>query len=122
MYREQLSKLAFFDLGSDISPSFALPERDADFIDPSIELAPWNAEPEEATTILEDVGYELGSDGIYAKDDVRLSMTISCPTGWADYVTALDTLAEQYKDIGIELIPQQVSVNEIGRASCRERV
>src|SRR5690625_6512019 len=47
MDREQLSKLAFFDLGSDISPSFALPERDADFIDPSIELAPWNAQPEE---------------------------------------------------------------------------
>src|SRR5690625_4659521 len=119
MDREQLSRLAFFDLGSDISPSFALPERDADFIDPSIELAPWNAEPEEATTILEDAGYELGSDGIYAKDDVRLSMTISCPTGWADYVTALDTLAEQYKDIGIELVPQQVSVNEWNDAKAK---
>ena len=119
MDREQLSKLAFFDLGSDISPSFALPERDADFIDPSIELAPWNAQPEEATAILEDAGYELGSDGIYAKDDVRLSMTISCPTGWSDYVTALDTLAAQYKEIGIELIPQQVSVNEWNDAKAK---
>src|SRR5690625_2505359 len=119
MDREQLSKLAFFDLGSDISPSFALPERDADFIDPSIELAPWNAQPEEATAILEDAGYELGSDGIYAKDDVRLSMTISCPTGWSDYVTALDTLAEQYKQIGIELVPQQVSVNEWNDAKAK---
>ncbi len=32
-------------------------------------------------------------------------MTVSCPTGWSDYVTALDTLAEQYKSVGIELIP-----------------
>lgn len=112
MDREQLSKLAFFDLGSDISPSFALPERDADFIDPSIEKAPWNAQPDEAKKHLEDAGYSLGSDGIYAKGDVRVSMTISCPTGWSDYVTALDTLAAQYKEIGIELIPQQVSVNE----------
>src|SRR5690625_5901204 len=51
MDREQLSKLAFFDLGSDISPSFALPERDADFIGPSIQLAPLNAQPESATAI-----------------------------------------------------------------------
>ncbi|GAA1487076.1 ABC transporter substrate-binding protein [Brachybacterium fresconis] len=112
MDREQLSKLAFFDLGADISPSFALPERDADFIDPSIEVAPWNARPDEATAVLEDAGYELGEDGVYAKDGVRVSMTVSCPTGWSDYATALDTLAQQYRELGIELIPQQVSVNE----------
>ena len=119
MDREQLSKLAFFDLGTDISPSFALPERDADFIDPSIELAPWNAQPEEAKKVLEEAGYALGSDGIYAKGDVRVSMTVSCPTGWSDFVTALDTLAQQYKEIGIELIPQQVSVNEWNDAKAK---
>ncbi|GAA1488624.1 ABC transporter substrate-binding protein [Brachybacterium sacelli] len=112
MDREQLSKLAFFELGSDISPSFALPERDAEFIDPAIDVAPWNARPDEATKILEGAGYELGEDGVYAKDGERLSMTVSCPTGWSDFVTALDTLAQQYTEIGIELIPQQVSVNE----------
>ncbi|MGP9683163.1 ABC transporter substrate-binding protein [Brachybacterium sp. AOP3-A1-3] len=119
MDREQLSKLAFFDLGTDISPSFALPERDADFIDPSIDLAPWNAQPEEAKKVLEDAGYAPGSDGIYAKGDVRVSMTVSCPTGWSDFVTALDTLAQQYKEIGIELIPQQVSVNEWNDAKAK---
>ena len=119
MDREQLSKLAFFDLATDISPALALPERDADFIDPSIELAPWNAQPEEATEVLEDAGYTKGDDGIYAKDGERVAMTISCPTGWADYVTALDTLAEQYKAIGIELTPQQVSVNEWNDAKAR---
>ncbi|MFC7455869.1 ABC transporter substrate-binding protein [Brachybacterium sp. GCM10030267] len=110
--REQLSALAFFGLGSDISPAFALPERDAEFIDPSIELAPWNAQPDEARRVLEDAGYTEGSDGIYEKDGVRVSMTASCPSGWSDFVTALDTLAQQYKEVGIELIPQQVSVNE----------
>ncbi|MGP5640477.1 ABC transporter substrate-binding protein [Brachybacterium tyrofermentans] len=119
MDREQLSKLAFFDLGTDISPSFALPERDADFIDPSIELAPWNAQPEEAKKVLEEAGYALGPDGIYAKGDVRVSMTVSCPTGWSDFVTALDTLAQQFKEIGIELIPQQVSVNEWNDAKAK---
>ncbi|MGY5765059.1 ABC transporter substrate-binding protein [Brachybacterium sp. DNPG3] len=119
MDREQLSKLAFYDLGTDISPSFALPERDKDFIDPSIENAPWNADVDKATGILEDAGYALGDDGVYAKDGVRVSMTVSCPTGWSDYVTALDTLAEQYKSVGIELIPQQVSVNEWNDAKAK---
>ena len=112
MDREQLSKLAFYDLGTEISPSFGLPERDKDFIDPSIEDAPWNADTAKAQKVLEDAGWEKGSDGVYAKDGERLSMTISCPTGWSDFVTALDTLAEQYKKVGIELVPQQVSVNE----------
>jgi peptide/nickel transport system substrate-binding protein len=112
MDREQLSKLAFYDMGTDISPAFALPERDVDFIDPSIDVAPWNADVDAARAVLEDAGYEEGSDGVYAKDGVRVSMTISCPTGWSDFVTALDTLAEQYRAVGIELVPQQVSVNE----------
>lgn len=119
MDREQLSKLAFFGLGADISPSFALPERDVDFIDPSIDVAPWNAQPDQAKKVLEDAGYALGDDGIYVKGDVRVSMTISCPTGWSDFVTALDTLAQQYKEIGIELIPQQVSVNEWNDAKAK---
>lgn len=119
MDREQLSKLAFFDLGTDISPSFALPERDADFIDPSIDVAPWNAQPDKAKQVLEDAGYELGDDGVYAKGDERVSMTVSCPTGWSDFVTALDTLAQQYKEVGIELIPQQVSVNEWNDAKAK---
>ena len=119
MDREQLSKLAFFDLGTDISPSFALPDRDADFIDPSIEVAPWNAQVDEARSILEGAGYTEGGDGIYEKDGTRLSMTVSCPTGWSDYVTALDTLAQQYLEVGIELVPQQVSVNEWNDAKAK---
>ena len=46
-------------------------------------------------------------------------MTVSCPTGWSDFVTALDTLAQQYKEVGIELIPQQVSVNEWNDAKAK---
>lgn len=121
MDREQLSALAFFGLGTDISPSLALPERDKDFIDPSIENAPWNADIDAAKKALEDAGYALGGDGIYAKDGQRVSMTISCPTGWSDYVTALDTLAQQYKAVGIELTPQQVSVNEWNDAKATGR-
>lgn len=119
MDREQLSSLAFFGLGTEISPTFGLPERDQDFIHPDIDIAPWNAEPEQARSVLEEAGYTEGADGIYQKEGERVSMTISCPTGWSDFVTALDTLAEQYRAVGIELIAQQVSVNEWNDAKAK---
>src|SRR5699024_2517063 len=75
--------------------------------------------PDEAMQVLEDAGYSLGGDGVYAKDGVRVSMTVSCPTGWSDYVTALGSLAAQYEEIGIELIPQPVSVHEWNDAKAK---
>lgn len=110
--REQLSNLAFFGLGTDISPAYALPERDADFIDPSIEVAPWNAQVDEAKAVLEEAGYALNADGLYAKDGVTLTLNALVPSGWTDFITALDTARQQLRAIGVDLVPQQVSVNE----------
>lgn len=119
MDRDQLNKLAFFGIAQPASPSFALIERDKDFIDPSIQPCPQTANVAEAKKVLEAAGYALGSDGIYAKDGQRVSMTCKTPSGWTDYVTALDTLAQQFKAAGIELVPQQVSVNEWNDAKTR---
>src|SRR5699024_3688939 len=112
MDREQLSKLAFFDLGADISPSFALPQRDADFTDPSIENAPWTAKPDEAKQVPEAAGYSLGGHGVDETADVRRSLSGARAAGWADYVAEVDAVAAQYEEKGNEVIPEQVSVNE----------
>jgi peptide/nickel transport system substrate-binding protein len=111
MDREQLSNLAFFKLGKPISPAYALPDRDRPFIDPSITDAPWNADVAAAKKTLEDAGYEL-KDGVYAKDGTSLKLTLKVVSGWTDFITAVDTLKQQFAAIGIEVVPQQVSVNE----------
>jgi peptide/nickel transport system substrate-binding protein len=111
MDREQLSNLAFYKLGKPVTPAFALPDRDRAFIDPSIADAPWTADVAAAKTTLEEAGYQL-QDGVYAKDGKPLKLTVKVVSGWTDFITAIDTLKQQFAAIGIELVPQQVSVNE----------
>lgn len=71
----------------------------ADFSDTILEY-----DPEGAKTVLEDDGWALGSDGIYAKDGQRLEISyITWPGTIYEDVTSL--LVEQYAKIGIELKP-----------------
>ena len=57
-------------------------------------------------------GYAKGADGIYAKDGQKLTLTVEVVTGWTDYITAIDTMAQQLKAAGIELTASQSSWNE----------
>lgn len=112
--RDQLNSLAFQGTASDVSPTFALPEAQGDLISDSIkeQIAPDTPDTDKVATILEDAGYTKGSDGIYAKDGVKLSLTVEVVTGWTDYITAIDTMTQQLEDVGIELIASQSSWNE----------
>lgn len=114
MDREQLNALAFQNTASEISPGFALPDRDKEILSKDLEeqLAPMTPSVETASSLLEAAGYAKGSDGIYAKDGVRVAMSVRVPTGWTDYITALDLIAEQARAAGIEITSQQSSWNE----------
>lgn len=114
MDRTQLNSLAFMDTASDMSPTFALtPSQDA-FVSSAVEekTVPMEPNAAEAASILESAGWAKGEDGIYAKDGERLSLTVEVVTGWTDYITALDTIASQAKEAGIEVKSAQSSWNE----------
>lgn len=59
------------------------------------------ADPEKAKSLLEEDGYEPGSDGFYEKDGEKLSLNIACYAA-----RSLDTIAtlmqSQLKDIGVD--------------------
>lgn len=114
MDRTQLNSLAFENTASEISPGFALPERDAEALSGELEhpTAPMEPDPAAAESLLQEAGYTKGGDGLYAKDGEKLSFTVLVVSGWTDYITAVNTLAQQLEQIGIELTPQQVSWNE----------
>ncbi|WP_150307234.1 ABC transporter substrate-binding protein [Planctomonas psychrotolerans] len=114
MDREQINSLAFQNTAAEISPGFALPERDAEIISDSLEepIAPMSPDADRASSILEAAGYAKGSDGIYAKDGERVAMSVRVVTGWTDYITAVDLIAQQAKAAGIEITAQQSSWNE----------
>lgn len=112
--RKQLNSLAFENTASEISPTFALTTTQKDTISKDIEPAvmPESADTDAAASTLEDAGWKKGSDGIYAKDGKKLSLTVEVVTGWTDYITAIDTMTQQLKAAGIELKAQQSSWNE----------
>ncbi|MDT0612147.1 ABC transporter substrate-binding protein [Streptomyces lancefieldiae] len=114
MDRTQLNALAFENTASEISPGFALPERDRTVVSSRLtdRIAPMNPQADKAARLLQDAGYTKGSDGIYAKGGKKLALTVKVVSGWTDYITAVNTIAEQLKKAGIKLTAQQVSWNE----------
>lgn len=112
--RDQVNSLAFQNTASEISPTFALTTTQKDLISASVAepVAPSTADPEGAAEILEAAGWEKGSDGIYAREGEKLALTVEVVTGWTDYITAIDTMAQQLKAAGIELKVSQSSWNE----------
>ena len=112
--RTQINTLAFQNTSSDISPGFALPGRDEAMISTKLtdRIAPDTAQQDKATALLEGAGWVKGSDGYYAKDGQELSLTLSVVTGWTDYITALTTIGEELKAVGIKTTIVQFSWNE----------
>jgi len=113
MDRDQINKLAYFGRGVPISPTFGVVPRDNDLIDDQFETMPMQADVPKAKSLLEADGWKLGSDGIYAKDGERLSMDVIVTSGYTDYIAALDVMKQQFKEAGIEIIPQQLANAEV---------
>ncbi|MFC4069009.1 ABC transporter substrate-binding protein [Actinoplanes subglobosus] len=75
----------------------------------------WRTDPAEAIRILEqDLGAVRGTDGVYRlPDGTRLGgWRMQAPTGWTDWQTAIEIVAENARAIGIEIIPTYPSEAE----------
>lgn len=112
--RDQLNSLAFQNTASEVSPTFALTENQSELISSAIDepIAPSTPDPAASESLLEGAGYTKGPDGIFAKDGVALNLTVEVVTGWTDYITAIDTMAQQLKAAGIGVTAAQSSWNE----------
>jgi peptide/nickel transport system substrate-binding protein len=111
--RDQLNKLAGGGFAEPASPTMLPPERDKKWIaDAAHATIPGTPDVAKANQILDAAGWAKGSDGIRAKGGERLSLTIQTVTGWSDYISLNDAMAQQLKEAGIELKPTQLSWNE----------
>lgn len=111
--RDQIKKLAYYGRGEAVSATFGLPERDKQFIDPQFQPEPMHPDVAKAKSLLETAGWSMDSDGIYAKDGKRLSMTAIVTSGYTDYIAALDVMKANLARAGIELKPQQAANPEV---------
>jgi peptide/nickel transport system substrate-binding protein len=114
MDRTQIDSLALHNTSGEISPTFALTTTQKSTISKAIAepIAPSTANDAKAEALLTGAGWVKGADGIYAKDGQKLSMTIEVVTGWTDYITAIDTIAQEFKKVGIAITTSQSSWNE----------
>ena len=66
-------------------------------------------DPDGARKMLEQEGYRKNADGIYERDGVALSFDLYVPTGWTDWITAVDTIRSQLSKISVSARVTQVA-------------
>lgn len=111
--RETINERAFVGHAGASSPVYLLPGRDDAWLADGMPLeSPQQADVGEAERILEEAGYERGSDGIYALDGERVAMTLTSVDGWSDYNSAARLIEEQAAEAGIAITASTVSWNE----------
>lgn len=60
-------------------------------------------DPDGAAEVLEDAGWEKGTDGIYAKDGVRLAPTLVWITNFSPNQTSVELVQAELKAVGIDV-------------------
>jgi peptide/nickel transport system substrate-binding protein len=56
-----------------------------------------------ANKLLDEAGWVRGSDGIRAKNGVRLSFKAECPYGWSDWNASLEVVAQSTRQLGMDI-------------------
>ena len=69
---------------------------------------PRKADPDAARALLEAAGYVAGSDGVYTRDEVRLSSEIIIRPGRAELAALMDAVSRALAGCGIELRVREV--------------
>lgn len=105
--RPELSETAVYGYAQPASPTGLVLPAFGDYLDPQYDGAEFTQDADEANKLLDDAGYEKGTDGIrVGKNGERLSFSIVVPSGFTDWVTMTKLLQDQFKTIGIELSPE----------------
>lgn len=111
--RGEVNEKAYYGVASPASVSFAKPGRDDDWMADGIEKEiPDAPDVDGAKKVMEDAGYTLGSDGIYAKDGERASFNMVSVEGWSDANAASDLVVAHAKEAGIEVKHETVTLDQ----------
>lgn len=85
------------------------PLQAGEYNNPNIEKFDYN--PAKTKELLENAGWKLGKDGIYAKNGKKLSFTINCKAGDQVRADMANICAQQFKAVGVEMkvaIPSKI--------------
>ncbi|HTR92195.1 MAG TPA: ABC transporter substrate-binding protein [Trebonia sp.] len=68
--------------------------------------------PAKAKALLAQAGYQLGSDGIYAKNGQKLAFSVINIGGYSDWVASMSVIQQELKAVGIQLTADNLASND----------
>ena len=111
--RDEINEKAYYGVASLAAPTFTKPGRDEKWVAEGMpETLANEADVEGAKAVLEEAGYALGSDGVYAKDGQRASFELVSVEGWSDANAAVELIVSQAAQAGIEVKSDTVTLDQ----------
>jgi peptide/nickel transport system substrate-binding protein len=109
--RSQISKIIYNGYAGPIATDALLSPNFDNVADPALKNSFFAYDVARAKSILQADGYRMGTNGYFAKNGKELTITVQVPTGYTDYVAALQIMVSELKQAGINLVVQGESVN-----------
>jgi peptide/nickel transport system substrate-binding protein len=109
--RTQISSIVYNGYANPIATSGLISPLFDEVADPTLKNTMFTYDVGKAKSTLEADGYKMGSNGFYAKNGQELTITVQVPSGYTDYVQALQIMVPELKSAGINLVVQGESVN-----------
>ncbi|ROS76602.1 ABC transporter substrate-binding protein [Cellulomonas sp. PhB143] len=101
--REKASKIAESGIFPELTSVTAIPTPAGDdFIADEFKDKSYAVDVAGAKKVLTDAGYTYDGDTLKDQDGKAVKVTLSDPSGWNDYITSLQLIADSLKSIGIE--------------------
>jgi peptide/nickel transport system substrate-binding protein len=69
-------------------------------------------DPAKAKQILQQAGYTMGSNGIFAKNGKQLSFSVINIGGFSDWVASMSVIQSDLKAVGIQITPDNLAQND----------
>lgn len=103
---DQIVSVDYGNLVMKASPTGLLPTWQK-YINPSlVSKYGFKFDPAKAKQTLLAAGYKLGSDGYFKNPDgSSISLTIAVPSGWSDWMQAIQMISADLKQVGIKCTP-----------------
>jgi peptide/nickel transport system substrate-binding protein len=111
--RQQISQVAEQGYEPVAHPSGLVLPLEQRFLDGQYAHAAFTRDAAKSAALLAQAGYHRGADGIFVSaSGKRLTFNISVPTGWTDWVTACQIIAQNLRAVGIDTSVNAVSFNQ----------
>jgi peptide/nickel transport system substrate-binding protein len=100
-------------VGSASATGLVMPT-DQSYVTPTTAAMQTSYDPAKAKQLLEAAGWKMGSNGVFELNGKPLAFTIEDPSAYTDYITDDQIIAQELRQVGMDVSVQGVSVQKFG--------